>query len=309
MRSFSHVDKVNVVTVTYNSASTIDEFVAGLEAQAEFVGQLIVVDNGSTDSTLTILERHQSAGRVPIQIIKSANTGFAGGYATAGRSARYDSDRATLCLNPDVRLSEGVLERMLDSMAADPRAGIVTAPLVGLDGLPDSASIRRLPTLGRASIYAVLGRITPAKWRYNAVPHDASADVTPRSIEATTGALMLVAPRFRSLSSPIFDTDYWMYGEDLQLCADAHREGWRVLMVDARPSLHVKGVSSGKPRTYKSNKAFHDAMFLYFRKNFYRGRFATGLVWLAVQLRFWLSAFVSAAVIASREIQTQRGSA
>ncbi len=280
---------VTIVTVTFNSQPTIPDFIAGVEAQGPTVAKVIVVDNASGDDTVQLLERWAAGTALDVTIIRSTNSGFAGGYAVAGRESSPGNARPTLCLNPDVRLAPGVVDAMLQVLRTVDDAAIVSAPLVGLDGTPDSASIRRLPTLGRASIYGVLGRLTPNRWRYNDQRLGESPSPIGTRIEATTGALMLVHPEFRSLEDPIFDTDYWMYGEDLQLCADARDEGKSIYMVDTLHSVHVKGVSSGWPRSKKSNEAFHNAMYLYYRKNLSRGPLVDGVVWLAVQLRLFSS--------------------
>jgi GT2 family glycosyltransferase len=177
---------------------------------------------------------------------------------------------------------------MLDLLNSDPTVGIVTAPLVMSDGKEDSASVRKLPTLGSAGLYAALGKLTPQRLRYN-TPDFSYDESGVKTIQATTGALMLVNPDFRRSSQGIFDLDYWMYGEDLQLCQDARDENYKVLMIRHTPSLHEKGVSSGWPRSMKSNIAFHRAMFTYYQKNFTGTPLLTPIVYFAVQGRLTLS--------------------
>ena len=287
--------QVHVVTVTHNSSSTLAEFLEGVERNADAIAALTLVDNASTDATLEVAEAYRSPSGLGVEVIRNANTGFAGGYlAAAGAGAR--ADLPVLCLNPHVVLAEGVIEAMLDVLNTFDDAAVVTAPLTELSGEPDSASRRRLPTFGGSAVYSVLGRFTPSRLRYNAQDrHPGAARGAARSgtettaLEATTGALMLVDPRFRSLGQGIFDTDYWMYGEDLQLCADARSAGRSVLMAETTPSVHVKGVSSGRPRSTRSNRAFHHAMVVYAGKNLIRSHPWIDLLKLAVLAHFALS--------------------
>jgi GT2 family glycosyltransferase len=176
----------------------------------------------------------------------------------------------------------------------------VTAPLVGPDGSPDSASRRKLPTLGTAAIYATLGRLTPRRWRYNkqlaAPPSIAVNGVPLERIEATTGALMLITPTMRARDGSVFDESYWMYGEDLQLCLDCAGRGLDVLIVDHEPSHHQKGASSGWPRSRISDRAFHQAMWIYYRKNISPSRLADPPVWAAIRLKYLVSRFKAAVV-------------
>ena len=283
----------HVVTVTHNSASTVDAYFAGIEACASEIAGVTLVDNASTDDTVARVRAAAARCSVPVELIENENTGFAGGYYAASRSSA-PRGLPVLCLNPDVALAEGALSSMLDVLASFPDAGVVTTPLVERDGTPDTASRRRLPTLGASVLYSVLGRMTPSALRYNrredSAPILHSAGGLPVSdLQATTGALMLVPPDFRSLDSGIFDRDYWMYGEDLQLCADAAAAGRRVLIAEVTPSVHVKGVSSGRPRSHRSNRAFHDAMTDYARKNLVRSRVLVVVLRVGIEAHFLLT--------------------
>lgn len=284
---------VHVVTVTHNSESTLRDYLDSVGASAGRIGGVTIVDNGSTDGTIALLKTAVDAFPVPLEVIENVNSGFAGGYRAAAAS-RVSRSLPVLCLNPDVRLAPGSIDALLDVVNSFPDAGVVTMPLVEPDGTPDTASRRRLPTLHGSVVYSVLGRLTPKSLRYNRleeVPTDlVSAGGLPVSrLEATTGALMLVDPRFRSLDDGIFDAEYWMYGEDLQLCADARARGLAVLMAEVAPSVHVKGVSSGRPRSSRSNRAFHQAMTMYAAKNLVANPMLRTVVRVGVGMHFLFS--------------------
>lgn len=302
----------NVVTVLYNSESTLVSFVRGLEAQKAFINQVILVDNASTDGTLAEIRVLAKSSTLDIIVIANANNGFAGGYARGGAEI-LDPVLPTLCLNPDVELRQGTLDRMISVLMEGDRVGIVTAPLVTDTGEADTASRRQLPTLGKAAVYAVLGRLTPAALRYNRrqIPLATNSTVLPGGItvtpiEATTGALMLVNPGFRPGDLGVFDQDYWMYGEDLQLCRDAQTEGWHVLMAEGEPSIHLKGISSGRPRGRKSNIEFHRAMYTYYVKNLNRTLFGKVGVGAAILTRLGSELTISAILRFARRRADQR---
>lgn len=287
-------DRVHVVTVMYNNAATVQQFLRGIAASADRIAGLTIVDNSSTDDTVARLRGSVDGLGVPVEVIENDNAGFAGGYAAAGVSAVSRAE-PVLCLNPDVVLGTGAIDAMLDVLNSFPRAAVATVPLVEPDGTPDTASRRRLPTLHASVLYSVLGKLTPKMWRYNRRESDGTGAlrtvegrrVSP--LQATTGALMMVAPDFRSLDDGLFDVDYWMYGEDLQLCADAHAAGRSVLIAEVPPSVHVKGVSSGRPRSRRSNRAFHDAMLMYAKKNLVRSRVVMAFLAAGVEAHFLLS--------------------
>jgi N-acetylglucosaminyl-diphospho-decaprenol L-rhamnosyltransferase len=288
------VGTVHVVTVTHNSAETLDGYFQGIAANADRIARVTVVDNASTDATVELVRRAAAGCPVAVDVIENANTGFAGGYAAAARS---DVQRGlpVLAVNPDVVLAPDTVRALLDVAATFPSAAVVTAPLVEVDGTPDTASRRRLPTFGASVVYSMLGRLTPDRLRYNARSQGekptarTSTGIPVSELQATTGALMLVSPDFRSLDQGVFDRRYWMYGEDLQLCADAATAGRSVLMAEIAPSVHVKGVSSGRPRSHRSNRAFHEAMWIYARTNLVRSPVASSIVRMGVGAHFAVS--------------------
>jgi GT2 family glycosyltransferase len=296
-------ERACVLTVTHNNSASISSYFEGILAQRDAIAEVIVVDNASTDDTAAKIKI--AAKQIPFRVtfVQSANRGFSAGMNLAAAS-RSTSRYPLLCLNPDVELGEGAVRRMLEVLEEDPLAAIVTAPLIDELSEPDTASIRTLPRMGNAVAYSMLGRFMPGSLRYN---HRSSHGFdTPSNqldsafeIEATTGALMLLSPTFRS-EGEIFDPAYWMYGEDLQLCNDARTEGFKVLMTRTPPSIHAKGHSSGRPRRVRSNWAFHDALYIYYRKNLNRHPAFLPVVRGGVISRFALSATSSLIVRIAR---------
>ncbi|WP_104173224.1 glycosyltransferase family 2 protein [Arthrobacter sp. Y81] len=288
--------KVNIVCVTFNNEATVEPLLRNLAEQSEWIEQVVVHDNGSGDDTVARVEAvSATCPDLTVTIIRADNVGFGQGIFGACQGLS-DGELPTLCLNPDAVLSAGTVEKMLDTLNSDPLIGVVTAPLVRADGQLDSASVRKLPRFGSSLLYSAVGKLVPKRFRYNATTIDDLESGLPGQkspghsvIEATTGALMLVNPQFRPSTQPIFDLEYWMYGEDLQLCKDAADEGYQVVIIDWPASLHLKGVSSGWPRGRTSNKAFHDALFLYYAKNMSRSWADRALARAAVSAKFTLS--------------------
>lgn len=292
-------ERCNVIVVMYNSSSTIGHLIDGLSANRSVIAEIAIVDNGSRDDSASVANRCASEAELPVRLIRATNSGFAGGHWTA-RAAFKDSSLPTLCVNPDVKLSADVVAQMLKVYASSTfPIGVLTAPLIGIDGEEDSALRRKLPTAVSGTFYSMLGKLLPRQLRYNYVKrveadHKVSGVAVTRT-EATTGALMLIAPEFRAVETGLFDRDYFMYGEDLQLCFDARAEGYGVYVVETAPSVHIKGVSSGWPRSWHSNRAFHDAMHLYYKKNLALSPLDAAIVRVAARVRLLVTAAVGTA--------------
>ena len=242
---------VGAAVVTFNSGPHIQRCLASL-AEDPLVGEAVVVDNGSSDETCAIV-RDFNDGRLSVKLLVSAdNPGF--GTSTNRAAAELGSD-FILVLNPDAALTAGALALLLDP-AQDADVGVVGPRLERENGQIDPACARRLPTL-RNSVFHML----PVFRRFsNYRAPDADG------VEALCGACMLVR---RSVFNDLggFDTEFWMYGEDLDFCARVAASGRRVVYISDALVLHSKGGSSGEIRAWKVNWEFYRALWLYYRKH------------------------------------------
>lgn len=105
--------RLSVVVVTYNSGAAMAASLPSLVAQLGPAGELIVVDNGSTDDTLRVVRELAPAATV---IETGYNAGFAAG-ANAGAAA--SSGDLLVFLNPDATPAPG----FVDAIAAPLRDG------------------------------------------------------------------------------------------------------------------------------------------------------------------------------------------
>jgi hypothetical protein len=86
-----------------------------------------------------------------------------------------------------------------------------------------------------------------------------------------------------------FDPDYFMYGEDLDLCFRLKQAGWKIFYVPAAVATHVKGVSS-RQASSAMLREFHRSMWIFHRKHYAAGLPGpvNGLVWLGIWSRWAL---------------------
>src|ERR1700676_1113137 len=133
---------IDVVIVTYNSAQVVGDLLDSLPAALDgLTADVVVVDNGSTDETVSLLE-----SRGDCRVVRSANVGYAGGINRGVREAAGAD--AILVLNPDARLHERSVRPLLQALS-EPDTGIVAPQVRSPDGALE-LSLRRKPTLLRA---------------------------------------------------------------------------------------------------------------------------------------------------------------
>ena len=251
MSTAAAVDGIAVVVVSYRSASTLDECLVRLRT-ARGVSQVRVVDNGSDDASLDILQRHALADPRVRFIANPDNPGF----GVACNQGAADSDAPWLAfVNPDLQVRPDSLERLRAHALALGGEALLGADLLGEDGVRDGAARRRDPDFG-AMLRA------PGAGSRLEVALDPALALQP--VEAVSGALMLMP---RALFERIggFDEGYRLHAEDLDLCRRARLAGAAVAVANDVAVLHARGVSSrSRPLFVEWHK--HRGLWRYFRK-------------------------------------------
>jgi GT2 family glycosyltransferase len=118
-----HHTKIGIVTVTYNSAEVITEFVESVLCQTFTNWILYCVDNQSKDQTLNILESYIDSR---IKIVKNTNNvGVAAGNNQGIIQSLENNYDFVLLINNDVKFENNLIELLLDGMNTT-KASIVT---------------------------------------------------------------------------------------------------------------------------------------------------------------------------------------
>ncbi len=83
------------------------------------------------------------------------------------------------------------------------------------------------------------------------------------------------------------DEDFFMYGEDIDLCYKIKELGYKILYYPEAQIIHYKGGSSKKRRS-KVIYDFHQAMWIFYKKHYYKKyNFAvTFLVFIGIWLKY-----------------------
>ena len=281
MRATGYLPLVSVLVVSYNVRDLRLEARETLFQSGDVELEVVVVDHASADgSAAAVAERFPHVRVIRMQ----SNVGF-GRANNAGLS--QCTGRYILLLNPDVKVSPECIARMADFLLVRSEAGAVSPRLMRPDGNLDLAARRSFPTPSVA-MYRILGlsRMFPRSrrfGRYN-MGHVSASEV--HEIDSGTGACLLI--RRAAIERVGFvDPDYFMYGEDLDLCFRIKEGGWKVYYLPSAVALHLKGESS-RQATQRMLWEFHSAMWTFHDKHYADDlpAFINGVVWAAIWVRW-----------------------
>lgn len=297
MSSSHSAPLVSVIIVSYNTRELLLECLGALKKGTEVPHEVIVVDNGSRDGSAdAVEERFRDA-----VVVRGRNVGFGRGNNTGLQQA---TGRFVLLLNSDVLVKPGCVDRLADHLLVHPEVGAVGPRLVRPNGELDRACKRGFPT-PRASFFRVTGlsRVFSHSGFFNAYNLGHLDEHREHEIDSGSGACLLVR---RSTIDQVgfFDPDFFMFGEDLDLCFRIKEGGWKVVYVPSAEAVHLKGQST-QQATGRMLFAFHSAMWTFHSKHYAAdlSAFPNGLVWLSIWGR-WALLHARALVTGDRRVST-----
>lgn len=233
---------LSIIIVSWNVCELLvrclESVQAGL-AHAGLSGEIIVVDNASTDGSA-----ETARTRFPdiVLIETGTNLGYTGGNNVGLRHAR---GRHLLILNPDTEVAPGALGHLVRALDAHPSIGAVGPALVFPDGRLQS-SRRRFPSL-------LVGLIestplepwcagTPLLRDFRLLDR---ADGQAGPVDWLVGAALMVRREVVEQVGPLDDA-FFMYFEELDWQRRMKAAGWSIWYWPEARVVHHEGASSGQ---------------------------------------------------------------
>ena len=228
--------EVAAVIVTYNSEQHVVELLDSLpSALGGLSYSVVVVDNGSTDGTLELLDH-----RTDCTVIRSTNDGYAAGINRAVRSSPDAS--SILVLNPDATLDSDSVPRMIGALRR-PGVGIVAPRVREADG---SLS----PTLRRGPTFARVGGLSFTRLPAFAERiEDEREYETEHEVEWAVGAILLIDRECYDTLGGL-DESYFLYSEETDFSLRAKDAGWSTVYTPNAGAMHAGGGSGESATTH-----------------------------------------------------------
>lgn len=232
---------ISIIIVNWNVKALLAECLESVlvwTTSQHYAVEIIVVDNASSDGSAEMVE----ASFPQVNLIRSAaNLGFGRANNLAFREARGDY---IFLLNPDTRLQSNVLEYFLRYLNKYSDVGIM-----GCKMLDDHGDYRRdsggyFPTLWNVVWnFLFLNKVLPPSLSPKPYFFEKDSDGVIE-VDWVSGADMFI--RRSILDREIFNDDYFMYGEDLELCHRIKQKAFKVVYSSEHIIIHHQGRSFSK---------------------------------------------------------------
>lgn len=252
------INKVAVLILNWNGASLLRRYLPSVvENTNSEIGDVIVVDNGSTDESLTFL----GVQFPQVKVVRlDENYGFAEGYNRAIKMLDY---KYTLLLNSDVRVPKGWLDPLYEYMESHPEVGACQPKL-----LKDCAGEQEVfEYAGAAGGFLDSHGYPYCRGRiFSAVETDNGQydGGEPIDIFWATGAALMVRSEVYVKAGGL-DRHFFAHMEEIDLCWRIWLLGYKIKAVTASKAYHLGGGSLPASNPRKTYLNFRNNLFLLYK--------------------------------------------
>lgn len=234
---------LSVIIVTYNSADYIAECLSSVLASEGVKLEVFVVDNASNDDGVTLVREKFPGVRL---IVNSTNLGFG---AANNRAMPYCEGRYTILLNPDTTVKADSFLNMARFMDSHPKVGLAGPRVENPDATRQDSVSQRYP--GHRYLDGDLGKL-------------------PGDIACVLGACQIArTDLLRSIKG--FDEDFFLYGEDQDICLRVRRQGLEIGFIPEAVIMHHGGHSERKTEPAEVVRKKLRAEHLFYKKHYSAG--------------------------------------
>lgn len=267
MNEMKQQPQLSIIIVHYRTYELTKQTIESILMESYgFEFEILLVDNASGDGSIEKLAEdfleEQRKGRLLI-LCNQENLGFSKANNIAIRKAKGSE---ILLLNSDTKIVQNAIKQSLDAMKQRPQVGALGVRILLADGSLDHACKRGFPTPAASLCYFLkLHRLFPhspffAAYIAGHIPQDQTAQV-----DSLSGAYMLLR-REALMEAGLLCEDYFMYGEDIDLCFQIKKSGWQILYFSEAQIIHYKGGSGRK--NPKVIREFYRAMKVFYDRNY-----------------------------------------
>ena len=293
---------LSIIIVTYNGLDitlrTLGSYRNAINADQHHRYEIIVVDNASQEAVADAI----AAGYPEVSVIRNSENV---GYSKANNIGFDLSDgRCVLFSNPDIEVSAETLPTLVELMDQNPEVGACTPFLkLARTGKVDWGAHRGFPTpwaaftyfLKLSRLFSGSRRLSKVFGQYHLLDRDLAQE---HEVDAIKGCFFFVR-REAFEEAGRWDEDYFMFGEDIDLCYQIKQLGYRILFYPQATAVHYHGVTTGLKQHSRdlssvdaeaqgrAYRAFYDTMKLFYDKNYEQkySRLIRWLVFLGVDVR------------------------
>lgn len=259
--------ELSIVIATRNSWRFLPDCLASMGSEDAVHQEIVVVDNGSTDGTLSNLRDHYPS------VILVSNRTNEGHSRAINRGLRLARGTYILVLDADTVVSPGVARELIDFMHAHPDVVIAAPKMLNGDGsVQESARNFPKPINALFGRQTLLARLFPNnRFSLDYLRRQKADRVEPYEVEWVSSACMIF-PRVLAARIGFWDEGFRGYWVEADWCKQAHSAG-KIYCVPSACVTHFYQNRVGNKKGIRRIIDFHFGAHRFYWKHYTRGLF------------------------------------
>jgi len=231
---------LSVIIVSYNTANLIGTCLRSVIESDDIVKEVFVVDNASSDESVSYVRKNFPFVNL---ITNPENKGFG---AANNQVLSQCTGRYIFFLNPDTIVLPGAFKKAISFMDAKPYIGLAGTKLIYPDSTPQESVSYRYPGQKYTS-----GEVSGFRG----------------SIACVQGSSMIARSDIIKKVGG-FDEDFFLYGEDEDLCLRIRKLDYEIGYIEEAIVIHLGGQSERQSTTAEKWGKKVRAEYLFYRKHY-----------------------------------------
>lgn len=229
---------VSIIIISYNTRELTLACLHSVYEQTKDISfELIVVDNDSKDNSAQAIA--ENFPEVTL-VASKENLGFAQANNLAAKNAQGEF---LLLLNPDTFVLDGAIQKLHSFARTHPGNRVYGGRTLFRDFSLNPTSCWKKPTLWSLFCYATgLVSIFRRNALFDPESYGPWQRDSVREVDIVTGCFLLIETKLWDQLDG-FDPQFFMYGEDADLCLRAAQEGARPIITPDATIVHYGGAS------------------------------------------------------------------
>lgn len=231
---------VSIIIVSYNTAHLIADCLKSVQNSSGEEKEIFVVDNASSDNSVELIAARFPAVKL---LANKDNKGFG---AANNQGLLVCNGRYIIFLNPDTTIAQDTLQEAVSYMDQNQHIGLAGARILNPDETVQESVSYRYPGEKYTS-----GEVAGLKG----------------NIACVLGAFM-IARKSLLIDLHGFDEDFFLYGEDQDLCWRIRERGYSIGYIENAEVLHWGGqseIGTAPPALFTKKL---QAEFLFYKKHY-----------------------------------------
>lgn len=232
--------ELSIIIVSYNTRDLIGTCLDSILNTNGSEKEIIIVDNASRDGSAEAIRNNYPSIHL---VINETNRGFA---AANNQALQLSKGHYIFFLNPDTEFLPSTFQHMITFMDKNPHIGLAGVKMINPDGTPQESISRYYPGQSETSA-ELLGLNGDLAW------------VLGAGMVARAGLIKQIGG---------FNEDFFVYGEDQDLCLNIRKLGYEIGFLDFVVVVHLGAQSERKSTEAEVWRKKILAEFIFYHKHY-----------------------------------------